>query len=562
MKLGRFSLQVLRLTILFSSLLTIASASLAEDVPRWIDPSGAKGKLFIAGGGELTEPVLKQFVELAGGAKAKLVVIPTASESAEDPEPTKFTESWTKLGIESVTVMHTRDRVVADTDEFVKPLQEATAVWFGGGSQSRIADAYLGTKVEHELYELLKRDGTIGGSSAGAAIQSKLMIASGNPIPKIAVGFDFLPDAVIDQHFVKRNRQPRLEKTIAENPEHVGFGIDEGTAMIVRGRRITVVGASTVTILLAASEQRPLKQIVLKDSQAADLTALRRAARDRQRGEFPQAKMAPVQVEHGALLIVGGGGMTKNMVEAFVAKAGGPDHARIVVLPVSSPGLQAGDSSVRMFKSAGAKHVVSLPQTLKEDVESEEFLNELRQATGVWFGGGRHWHFMDCYESTKAWPLVLDVLNRGGVMGGSSAGASIQSEYMVRGNPFGNSDMMADGYERGFGFLPGATVDQHFTQRGRHPDLEAVVRLYPQMLGIGIDETTAIWVEKDQAKILGRNAVNFIESIETNGQRSLRKHELRPYGLFDLTTRTTIRAGRPEVPPLPEDPTRSRRIPS
>jgi cyanophycinase len=548
--------QFVRFVFFVSILSTVSARSIAEEVPRWIDPAGVSGKLFIAGGGKLPDSVVAQFVGLAGGKDAKLVVIPTASETADKVVAAELAESWKKRGVEAVSVLHTADRKIADTDEFVEPLKDATAVWFVGGSQSRIADAYVGTKVEQALHALLKRGGAIGGTSAGAAIQSKLMIASGNPIPKIAIGFDFLPGAVIDQHFVKRERRPRLVKTITENPEHVGFGIDEGTAMIVVGRRIFVLGDSTVTIVLAANAQRPLKEIVLKNRQTADLTALRRAARDRQRTPFPPKKMSPVHVENGALLIVGGGGMTRRMVDEFVQKAGGKEKARIVILPVSSTSPRGADFAIRMFKSAGAKHVVTLAQRKKEDVESDAFLDEMRQATGVWFGGGRQWHFMDCYESTKAWPLVLDVLKRGGVMGGSSAGASIQSEYMVRGNPLGNTDMMADGYERGFGFLPGATVDQHFTQRGRHRDLEGVIRRFPQLLGIGIDETTAIWVEKDKARVLGQHTVYFIEATGKNGAKDLRKQQVRLDGVFDLKTRSVIRAGRPAPPPLPENPPR------
>lgn len=554
----------LRLSIvLFSAVLVptiLLDACSAEQAPRYINHAGANGKLFIAGGGKLPEPVMKQFVSLAGGKQAKLVVIPTASESADTSQAESFTKRWNDLGIENVSVLHTRDRKVADSDEFVEPLKKATAVWFVGGSQARIAEAYLNTKVESELQALLKRGGAVGGTSAGAAIQSKLMIASGNPVPVIAQGFDFLPGAVIDQHFIKRKRKPRLLKTITENPELVGFGIDEGTAMIVVGRRIFVLGDSSVTILLAANKQRPLKEIVLKNRQFADLTALRRAARDRLRGEFPAARMQPVHVTNGALLIVGGGGMTRSMVDAFVAKAGGQEKARIVVLPVSSTDPRSAAFATRMFAAAGVKHVVVLPQRKKADVESDEFINAMKQATGVWFGGGRQWHFMDCYEGTKAWPVVLDVLKRGGVMGGSSAGASIQGEYMVRGNPLGNTDMRADGYERGFGFLPGAAIDQHFTQRGRHRDLEAVIQHFPQLLGIGIDETTAIWVEKDTARVLGRNTVFFIEANTVAGKKQLRKQQLRVDGVFDLKSRSVINAGRPAAPPLPDNPRKARPV--
>src|SRR5262249_155911 len=157
--------------------------------------------------------------------------------------------------------------------------------------------------------------------------------------------------------------------------------------------------------------------------------------------------------------------------------------------------LPKEDRLAAAFRKAGAAKVMVLPQRKLEEVESEEFLGALRQATGIWFGGGRQWRFVDAYLDTNAHPLMKEVLRRGGVIGGSSAGASIQAEYMARGDPLGNLEIMAEGYERGLGFLPGAAVDQHFSQRKRHKDMSRLVRTYPQLLGIGIDETTAILVQ-------------------------------------------------------------------
>jgi cyanophycinase len=142
-------------------------------------------------------------------------------------------------------------------------------------------------------------------------------------------------------------------------------------------------------------------------------------------------------------------------------------------------------------------------------VDSASFRTALTRAGGIWFGGGRQWRFVDAYEGTAALELFRDVLRRGGVIGGSSAGASIQAEYMVRGSPLGNLEMMAEGYERGFGFLPGTAVDQHFTQRNRHPDLKAVVTAHPQLLGIGLDEGCAILVRGEIAEVLGKNSAYF-----------------------------------------------------
>ena len=133
----------------------------------------------------------------------------------------------------------------------------------------------------------------------------------------------------------------------------------------------------------------------------------------------------------------------------------------------------------------------------------------LNKAGGVWFCGGRQWRLVDAYGGTEIEQLFHGVLGRGGVVGGSSAGASIQASYMARGNPLGNLDIMAEGYEKGFGFLPGTAVDQHFSQRGRLADMEALVARFPQLLGIGLDESTAIVVKGSVAEVMGLHKAHF-----------------------------------------------------
>ena len=93
------------------------------------------------------------------------------------------------------------------------------------------------------------------------------------------------------------------------------------------------------------------------------------------------------------------------------------------------------------------------------DCHQDVFVDAMRRATGVWFGGGRQWRFVDAYLGSQLHELMYGVLDRGGVIAGSSAGASIQGEYMARGTPIGNTEIMADGYERGLGFLPGVAID-------------------------------------------------------------------------------------------------------
>ena len=530
------------------------SASAAE----YIDARGIPGKLFIVGGGAMPDGMLKQFVTLAGGKDAKLVVVPTASKKADDETTYEaLLEPYKKLEVGSAVVMHTRDRDVANSDEFLAPLREATAVWFGGGSQSLIAEAYVGTKFEEELQKLAARGGLIGGTSAGAAIQSRLMIASGNPVPVLKQGFDLLPIGVIDQHFSERKRKPRLVHTIDKHRDHFGIGIDESTAVLVRGRQMRVIGKGNATVILPEGAGRPQKEVVVKAGGFIDLTSLRRTVRDRNGKQFPPDVLESPHVDSGALLIVGGGGLTSRMVDRFIQKAGGRE-ALIAILPISSPRPGSGESMKRYFAARGARNTVVLEQRTRDAVESEKFLSVINKATGVWFGGGRQWHFMDAYEETKAQAALHGVLQRGGVIGGSSAGASIQDEYMVRGNPLGNTDMMADGYERGLKFLPGSAVDQHFTQRGRLKDLEGVMRRFPQLFGIGIDETTAIWVEGTRAEVMGMNVVSFYESdnADDSGEVTLKKTVLPGGTVFDFETRKELTG----PPPLPDrKPVRRRR---
>jgi cyanophycinase len=530
--------------------LLAAHARGAEPKPfPWFDPAGIKGSLVIVGGGSLPEAVRARFVELAGGKEAKIVVIPTASETAEatlaDAEKKeKLLAGWKAAGAASVEALHTRSNHEANRDAFIEPLKTATAVWFGGGDQSKIAAAYLGTAVEREIHALLARGGVVGGTSAGAAIQSKVMIAGGQTEPQMGTGLDLLPGAIVDQHFLARKRHDRLVAAVTEHSDCVGFGIDEGTALIVRGRQLQVLGNSTVTVVLAASVGRELREFELKSGERHDLTMLRRAAQERSLANFPPPELPQPKVESGSLVIVGGGGMPEDVTKKFIELAGGPD-ALIVVLPIASePPARGAQTNAggegRIFERYGAKNVKSLPARTRAEVESPEFAAALKEAKGVWFGGGRQWRFVDAYMGTQAEELFRDVLKRGGVIGGSSAGASIQSQYMPRGSPLGNTDVMADGYERGLGFLPGAAVDQHFTQRGRQPDMTGIMRRYPQILGIGIDEATAIVVRGTTAEIAGRNNVQFYDyqSGPPAGEKDYT--QLKPGQKYDLVQRKVV----------------------
>lgn len=510
---------------------------ISSTIPQELDSRGIRGSLIISGGGKPAPMIKERFLTLAGNSEAKLVIIPTASLTADDAD-TDPAAPWQDANLSSITVLHTRDRSKANDPAFVSPLKSASGVWLSGGSQSRLSDAYVGTLVATELHALLARGGVIGGTSAGAAIMSRDMIASGKSDPKMGTGFGFLPYSIIDQHFLARNRQARLLKAVKEHPGRYGLGIDEGTAVEVSGRRMRVLGNSTVTVTLGPSPSREALTTAVPAETILDLTSLRRAAFARSGPRFPPQEPEPPIVAKGSLLIIGGGGVTQNMVDSFVESAGGK-KAHLVILPTAVDDAAARQSGIPSFlRGQNVESITVLPQRWREEVNSVAFQEALKNATGIWFGGGRQWRFVDAYENTKAVDLFNAVLERGGIIAGSSAGASIQAEYMVRGDPLGNRVVMAEGYERGLGFLKGVAIDQHLTQRNRLKDLRTVVKRFPQLLGIGLDESTGILVRKSRAQVLGKNGVFFL------GPDSDSESRLIEGQIYDLEKRQVIQPAK------------------
>lgn len=240
-------------------------------------PAASAGKLVICGGGRLPEKLRHRFIELAGGPAAQVVVVTTASVYADTDKMEAKLAFWHEQKLGSLTILHTRSRQTADDSEFVKPLTKATGVWFVGGNQSWLTETYLGTASEREMRAVLARGGVVGGTSAGAAVMSPVMIRRDRPELETGPGFGFLPGTVVDQHFLKRNRQGRLLKVLDAHRELVGFGIDEGTALVVEGNHLSVVGDSQVVVCTSSSTERPAAVQSLAAGQEADLGVLRTA---------------------------------------------------------------------------------------------------------------------------------------------------------------------------------------------------------------------------------------------------------------------------------------------
>lgn len=222
------------------------------------------GHLVICGGGGLPDSGRDRFVELAGGAKARIVVVPTASASADGlpQELDEFLAPWRKRGVASAKLLHTRSRTKADDPAFAAQLDDADGVWFSGGDQSRVTEAYLGTATDAAFRRVLARGGVLGGTSAGAALMTRVMITGGTEKAGVGEGFGFLSDVVVDQHALRRSRLNRLMGVVAERPDlKAGVAIDEATALIVdlKSGRWQVGGTSYVVVLRPARDGNPVR---------------------------------------------------------------------------------------------------------------------------------------------------------------------------------------------------------------------------------------------------------------------------------------------------------------
>ena len=225
-------------------------------------PLLARGHLFIVGGGNQPQYMINKFIDLAGGRDARIVIIPMASGDPLDAALYKRYD-FEKSGVKDVQFIIC-DNQSANADSNLAILDGASAIFFTGGDQSLLTKALLGTKMLDKIRRIYADGGLIGGTSAGAAVMSKLMI-TGNELRntdssrafikiqkdniEVTEGFGFVSSAIIDQHAVRRKRQNRLISLVLENPSLVGFAIDESTALIVYPNDIyEVIGEYTVVV--------------------------------------------------------------------------------------------------------------------------------------------------------------------------------------------------------------------------------------------------------------------------------------------------------------------------
>lgn len=253
----------MKLSVRRLMILAVVATQTLVAIPA-VQARAGKGHLYIIGGGRQPAELPERFIELAGGTNhAKIIVIPMASEDAENSGKSQVLQ-FQKLGVTQVeSVVFTRQE--ASSPATVVQFDGATGVFFTGGDQTRLAAILTNTPVLRKLKELYASGAVLGGTSAGAAVMSEVMITGeelrnddkANAFTFIrksnietTAGFGFITNAIIDQHFIKRKRLNRLFSAVLEHPNLFGIGIDESTAIIVNpDNTFEVVGESVVMVM-------------------------------------------------------------------------------------------------------------------------------------------------------------------------------------------------------------------------------------------------------------------------------------------------------------------------
>jgi len=244
--------------------------------------------------------------------------------------------------------------------------------------------------------------------------------------------------------------------------------------------------------------------------------------------------------ENGSLVIVGGGMRDLDILREFAELAGGSD-APVVVIPTAG-GSENYDElwqGLNQFRAAGLTKLKLIHTYERAEADTAAFAQAIREARGVWFTGGRQWRLADSYLYTEVHDALQELLERGGVIGGSSAGATILGSYLARGDTTSNTVMMGD-HEEGFGFISNIAIDQHLLRRNRQFDLLEITSAKPELLGIGLDEDTAIVVRNNRFEVIGNSYVVIYDNtrqIDSGGPF----YFLEPGDQFDLLERQAYR---------------------
>ncbi|MBN1855037.1 MAG: Type 1 glutamine amidotransferase-like domain-containing protein [Pirellulales bacterium] len=480
------------------------------------------------------------FLSRINDMDALIVVIPTAGSDEFCGSDGPAVQSLMERGAKNVTVLHTRERTVANSPEFVAPFQKAAAVWISGGVQSRLAKAYLHTRTHKELFGVLERGGIVAGNSAGASIQGSFLYgghAAGD------VGFGFVRNSVFGQHYVRRQRMGSVQRIVAKHPELLGIGLDEGAFILVRGDRFEVHGNSQVAVCNAKRpgwpDDQPYELLFPGDKYEMKLRRIYPARvwnpldqweNAHETWNNPAETWPTLGPPKGSLLLTGDQ-PSSAMAKRFLELVGNPE-ARIVVIP-NVNGSKSDDpcEELALLNAAGARNIELWHTLDRRASNSKQFVEPLAHADAVWICVGEQWKLVDAYLHTLAHRELFRLLEREGVLAASGGGARFLSDRMA-GDPYG--------WNLGCGFLRKTAVHTWPANDRQIDEMKAILKQDPSLLGIGIDDKTAILVRGSEFEVIGCGKVAVLDAMRPGWPWENADEAyilLGEGGRFDMTTR-------------------------
>lgn len=505
-------LTIARLMAFLSIIALIQPASYAQDpatdelsdgLSVEISSNTPKGTLCVWGGGEVTEKAFRHFRKLVGDGQSIVIV-----QQSDGP---LATAEWTKH-LDKNEQIQLLTKSSQSGAKLIELLGRYKGVWLDLSADPQ-------ESAKPVIQKLLAAGCVVGGNTEALGSVDRVIFLSSD----------------------RKENEATIAARLAGESGMVALTVPQNSLVTLAGRKVTYSGTEPATWHLPAPVGKTSVHSLLSFRQAEgerqDLIALQRAAAARLDPNFPPAVPRPPIVPNGSLLLCGGGDLPDEIWQRFIDLAGGPDSS-IVILPIASTSRadEINPKGLAQLKRLGVKDITILTQRSRQDVESPEFARAIKKARGLWFAGGRQWRYVDAYENTVAVKLFQDVLDRGGVIGGTSAGAAIQAEFLVRGSPLNNSIIDAEGYERGFGVLPGTMIDIHVSQRDRLDQLQKLVVQHVRFLGLAIDEQTAAEVKGSELRVVGKGLVQIVNA-EVNPVSTV---VLRSKSKYDLARRQTI----------------------
>ena len=529
-----------RLSIATTAALTLILAGAASAAPQQQPDhvSPLAGALVLAGAGPLPDSVVDVFLHLAAQPGASVLVI------SGKGKPKTLTR-WRARGAVSAKAL--APRRLKDRDLTLQMLS-ANAVWFEDGAKDL---------RRHKLFvallrDLLARGGVVGGGGHGALALAGPAMDQGK---SVGSGFGLLPDSAVELvSGTAGNASSRPTRLVKPGDGFIGWQIPAQTALVIhQGRRAVSYGKDHIVARIPEQgdwskrdrmiQAKPEFKIGDHLHYELDFMAWRRSARDRRGPIFPPSKPGRPHLAKGTLVLSGGGGVNEDTFDRFIQAAGGKD-ARIVCIPSATytpMGQKIKSYSARKLRGAGCTRVVVLNLSNPHRADQDRrLLRVLEEADGIWIDGGRTYNIIDGFHGTKAHELMRAVLARGGVIGGSSAGCQVAGDFLLRGNPRTNKDLVFEGYTRGLGFLQAVVLDAHFRQRDREKPLSELISQHPQLLGIGVDADTAIVVRGSKAEVVGSNKVSFcVADAGSEGEAGML--QLEAGQTYDMVKRRAVK---------------------